>query len=94
MGRTRGIDRTRGMSRIGGGRRRILIEHEDETLADAADTANDLAGDRLDRRIDGAQDEWTVEREPLEAASDDVACQRVEVNDNVRQFGQRLKTDD
>ena len=63
------------------------IEDEDDALADAADAANDLAVDRVDRRIDGAEDERAVEDEPLEAAADDVARQRLEVDDDVGKFG-------
>jgi hypothetical protein len=43
--------------------------------------------ERVDRRIDRTQDERAVKREPLEAAADDVACQRVEVDDDVGKFG-------
>ncbi len=69
------------------GRSDILIEDEDDALADAADAAHDLSVDRVDRRIDGAEDERAVQDEPLEAASDDVPRQRLEVDDNVGKFG-------
>ena len=70
------------MARIG-----ILIEDQHDPLADAADAAHDLAVDDVDRRVDGAEDEGAVQREPLEPASDDVPRQRIEVDDNVGEFG-------
>ena len=65
----------------------ILIEGQHNPLADAAHAANDLTVDDVDRRVDGAQDEGAVQREPLEAASDDMPRQRLEINDNVGEFG-------
>jgi hypothetical protein len=63
------------------------IEDQDDTLADAVDAADDLALDCVDRRIDGTEDEWTVEHETLEAASDDVTRQRLEVDNDVGKLG-------
>ncbi len=63
------------------------VEHEDDPLADAADAANDLTVDDGDGRVDGSEDEGAAQREPLEPASDDVPRQRVEVDDNVGEFG-------
>jgi hypothetical protein len=65
----------------------IEIEDEHNPLADAAHVANDLTVDGVDGRVDSAEDERAVQREPLEPASDDVARQRVEVDDNVGKFG-------
>ena len=70
------------MGRIG-----IVIECENDPLPDAADAANDLSLNGIDRRIDRAQDEGAVENEALEAAPDDVARQRLEVDDDVGQLG-------
>ena len=67
--------------------KQIRLEHQDNPLADAADAANDLTVDDVDGRVDGPEDEGTVQREPLEPASDDVPRQRVEVDDNVGEFG-------
>jgi hypothetical protein len=67
--------------------KQIVVKGDDDALADAADAANGLAVQRIDRRIDGAEDERAVEREPLEAASDDVARQRFKINDDVGKFG-------
>lgn len=64
-----------------------IVEDDDDPLADAADTAHDLPVDRLDRRIDGAQYERAVKGQALEAAADDVAGQRVEVDDDVGELG-------
>jgi hypothetical protein len=74
-------------SRDGIGRIRIRIEGQDDPLADAANGANDLSLKGVDRRIDRAQNEGAVEREALEAAPDDVARQRLEVDDDVGQLG-------
>ena len=76
--------------------KQIVVEGEDDALADAAHAADDRAVDRVDRRIDRAEDERAVEREPLEAAADDVARQRLEVDDDVGEFGhdERLTTSD
>jgi hypothetical protein len=68
-------------------KKEIGVEPEHEPLADAADTANDPTVDRVDRRVDRAKDERAVQGEPLEPASDDMARQRVEVDDNVGKFG-------
>ena len=70
------------MARIG-----IPIEGQHDPLADAADAAHDLTVDDVDRRVDGPEDEGAVQREPLEPASDDVPRQRIEVDDNVGEFG-------
>jgi hypothetical protein len=69
------------------GRIEILIEGQHDPLADAADAANDLTVDGVNGRIDGPEDEGAVQREPLEPASDDVPRQRIEVDDNVGEFG-------
>jgi hypothetical protein len=63
-----------------------IVEAEDDPLADAADAADDLTVDGLDRRVDRAENERAVQREPIEPASDDIARQRVEVADNVGKF--------
>jgi hypothetical protein len=77
-----------GIGGTGGiGRSDILIEDEDDALADPTDAAHDPSVDRVDRRIDGAEDERAVQDEPLEAAADDVPRQRLEVDDNVGKFG-------
>ena len=67
--------------------KQIGVEHEHDPLADAADAANDLSPKSVDRRIDCAQDEGAVEYEALKGAPDDVARQRLEVDDDVGQLG-------
>jgi hypothetical protein len=47
-----------------------------------------LAVDRLDRRIDRSEHERAEEMNALEAMADNVARQRVEIDDDVRKFGQ------
>jgi hypothetical protein len=69
-----------------GGRGRI-VKGDDDALADAADAANDLTVDDGDGWVDGPENEGAVQRETLEPASDDVPRQRVEVDDNVGEFG-------
>jgi hypothetical protein len=49
--------------------------------------ANDLTVDDVDGRVDGPEDEGAVQRQPLEPASDDMPGQRVQVDDNVGEFG-------
>ena len=78
-----GTGRSSGVGRI-----RILIEDEDDPLADAADTAHDPSLKRVDWRIDRAKDEGTVENEPLQAVPDDVASECLDVDDDVRELGQ------
>jgi hypothetical protein len=65
----------------------IGVKREDDTLADTPHAADDLALNGIDRRIDRAENEWTVENETLEAASDDVTRQRLEVDDDVGELG-------
>jgi hypothetical protein len=65
----------------------ICVEGEDDALADAPHAADNPALNGLDRRIDRAEDEWTVEHETLEAASDDVTRQRLEVDNDVGKLG-------
>ena len=64
-----------------------IVKGDDDALADAAYVANDLIVDDVDGRVDSAEDERAVQREPLEPASDDVARQRIDVDDNVGKFG-------
>ena len=66
---------------------KIGVKREDDTLADTPHAADDLALNGVDRRIDRAEDEWTVENETLEAASDDVTRQRLEVDNDVGELG-------
>jgi hypothetical protein len=67
--------------------KQLGVEHEHDPLADAAHAANDLTVDDFEGRVDRAEDKRAVQREPLEPASGDVARQRVEVDDNVGEFG-------
>jgi hypothetical protein len=67
--------------------KQLVIEREHDSLADAAHASNEAPLDAVDRRIDGAEDERAVQNEPLEAASDAVPRQRLEVDDNVGKFG-------
>ena len=67
--------------------KQIGVKGQDDPLADAADAANDPSLKGVDRRIDRAQNEGAVKCEALEAAPDDVARQRLEVDDDVGQLG-------
>jgi hypothetical protein len=76
--------------------KQIGIKGQDDPLADATDAANDLSLKGVDRRIDRAQNEGAVKHEALEAAPDDVARQRLEIDNDIRKLGQneRLMADD
>ena len=67
--------------------KQVGVERQDNSLADAADAANNLSLNGVDRRIDRAQNEGAVECEALEAVPDNVARQRFDVNDDVRELG-------
>jgi len=73
-----------------------MVKRENDALADTPHAADDLALKRVDRRIDGTENERAVEDETFEAASDDVTGQRLEVDDDVGEFRQdeRLTTND
>ena len=73
-------------------RNELVVEREHDALADAAHAADGLAVERGDRRIDGAQHEGAEEVDPLEAPADDVAGQRLDVDHDVRQFRQSLRS--
>jgi hypothetical protein len=62
-------------------------ELEHDPFADAPDACDQAAIDRLDRWVDGAKNERAVEKEPGEALSDDVPRQRLEVDDDIGEFG-------
>jgi hypothetical protein len=70
--------------------KQLVVEREHDPLADAAHAANDPTVDNVDGRVDGAEDERAVQREPLEPASGNVPRQRVEVDDNVGEFGDAI----
>ncbi len=74
--------------------KKIVVEFEDDALADAAHAAHDLAVDDVNRWIDGAEDEGAEEIEAFEALADDVAGQRFDVDNDVGKFRQRLTTND
>ena len=71
-------------------RNRSSAKREHDALADAAHVADGLAVERFDRRIDGPENEGAEEAESLEAPADDVAGQRLDVDDDVGQFRQSL----
>ena len=64
-----------------------IVKDKNDALAAAADAADDLAVHRVERGIDRAQHERAVQRDPLEAPPADVARQRLEVDDDVGEFG-------
>jgi hypothetical protein len=66
---------------------KVGVKGEDDALADPPHPADDLTLNGSDRRIDRAEDEWTMENETLEPASDDVTGQRLEVDDNIGELG-------
>jgi hypothetical protein len=66
----------------------LIVEFEDEPLADAADAAHGPAEDAVEGRIVRAQDERAREGDALEALADDVARQGLEIDDDVGQLRQ------
>src|SRR6185436_10233737 len=66
------------------------VELEHDPLADAAHAANGLAVQAGDRGIDGAEDEGADEKDALEPVADDVAAQRLEIDNDVGKFRQSL----
>jgi hypothetical protein len=58
-------------------------ELEDDALADAPNGRHDPPEHGIKRRIDGAKDEGTEEGDLFERTADDVAVQRLEVDDDV-----------
>src|SRR5262249_36947095 len=68
----------------------IAIEFEDDPLPDPPDAADQLATNRLEWRIDRSQDEGTEEIDARETMPDDMAGQRLEIDDNVGKFRQLL----
>ena len=68
----------------------VVGEHQHDALADAAHVADGLAVERVDRRIDGPENEGAEEVDSLEAPAGDVAGQRLDVDNDVWQFRQSL----
>ena len=63
-------------------------KREHDAFPDAVDRGDDGAGDRLERRIDRAQDERAQQEHPIEPPADDVPLQRLEVDDEIGKLGQ------
>jgi hypothetical protein len=72
--------------------KKIAVEDEDDALADAPDPADGPALNRRDRGIDRAEDERAEKVDAVETPSGDVAGQRFEVDNDVREL--RQSTDD
>jgi hypothetical protein len=68
----------------------IVVKYENDSLADAPDAANDVAGDGFERRFDRAKNEWTQEGNAFKLPADDVPFERLEINDNVWKFWRLL----
>lgn len=66
----------------------VVIEDEQNSLANAAHGTHALAGDRVESRFDRAQHEGAQQLNLLEALPDDVALQRLDVDDDVRELRQ------
>jgi hypothetical protein len=66
----------------------IAVEFEDDALADSPYCADDFAVNGLDRWVDRSEDERAQKIDTLEAVADDVPRQRLEVDDDVREFRQ------
>jgi hypothetical protein len=68
----------------------IVIERNNDSLADAADVADRLSVDGVDRRHDRSQDEGAEQVKTFEAPADEARFQRLDVDDDVRQFRQLI----
>ena len=62
-------------------------EREHNPFADATNAGDGLADNRLERRIDGAEHERTAHHDAVEWMTDDARVQRLQVDDDVGQFG-------
>jgi hypothetical protein len=68
----------------------VVVKYENDSLADAPDAANDVAGDGFERRLDRAKNERTQEGNAFKLPADDVPFERLEINDNVWKFWRLL----
>jgi hypothetical protein len=67
---------------------KIIVEREDDALADAADTADRLAVNGGDRRVDRPEDEWADQVQAFETLADDAGLQCVDVDNDVGKLRQ------
>jgi hypothetical protein len=66
----------------------IAVEFDHDPFANPADRADRLAVNGLNRWVDRSENEWAYEIHTLEAVADNVARQRLEIDDDVREFRQ------
>ena len=67
---------------------RYRCKRQDDSFSDAPHAADAAARDCLERWINGPQHERTEEGNFLECLTDDVAIQRLEIDDDVGQLRQ------
>ena len=65
--------------------KQILIELKHDSFAGSPNAAHGQASERLDRRIDRAEDERAVQLQAIEALTDQALLQCFDVNDDVRE---------
>ena len=68
-----------------------VVQRDDQALADTSQTDDALAGDGAQRGIDGAQQERREQARALEGDADDATLERLEIDGDVGQLGQRLR---
>jgi hypothetical protein len=69
-------------------KKKIRVEREDDTLADAADAVDRPAVNGGDRRVDRPEDEWADQVEAFETLADDAGLQCVDVDNDVGKLRQ------
>src|SRR5262245_27959156 len=63
------------------------VEAEDDPLAETLEALDDLPLDRGGRRVDAPEEERAREAQALEPVTEDAPLERLDVDDDVRQFG-------
>lgn len=70
--------------------KQIGAEFQHDALADTPNAGHRLAVDRFERWIDGAEDEGAKELQALETMANDEPLERLEIDNDVREFGQSI----
>jgi hypothetical protein len=65
----------------------VVVEREDDPLAEAAHAAHDSPVQHVERRVDRAQYEWAQEPNLLETVADHACGQGLNVDCDIGQFG-------
>ena len=65
----------------------LVLESDDDPLAESTDAAHKTVIQRVDRRVNGAQDKWAERESAPQHQAGDTRIQRVDVQHDVGQFG-------